>query len=152
MDGSFEIDLDALRASLRTVDHMLIRFTPLPDRLLLDFRTSVDEGPGVALLPQVTSFSERVATIERARPGFPKPERLYVVSWPLRIGALDRLGVLEIVRERLAEMDAFDVIPRLDEAYERLLSMEQTEILNAISGEGYHTLWPAQSAPPRRSS
>ena len=146
MDGTFDIDLEALRSSVLSVEHMLVRFTPVPERLLLDFRTTDDEGPGVALLPQVNSFPERLKTIEEARPDFPRPERIYVVSWPLRIASLDRLGVLEAIRERLADMDAFDVIGRVDEAYKRLLSLERDEIHKAISGDGYHTIWPTDDS------
>ena len=146
MDGAFDIDLEALRSSVLSVEHMLVRFTPVPERLLLDFRTTDDEGPGVALLPQVNSFPERLKTIEEARPDFPRPERIYVVSWPLRIASLERLGVLEAIRERLADMDAFDVIGRVDEAYKRLLSLERDEIHKAISGDGYHTIWPTDGS------
>lgn len=146
MDGIFEVDLDALRSSIMTVEHMLIRFTPVPERLFLDFRTNDQQGPGIALLPQVSSFTERLKTIEEARPEFPRPERIYVVTWPLRIPSLDRLGVLAAVRERLAELNAFDAIARLDETYERLLTLEREEIRRAISGDGFHTIWPAEES------
>ena len=146
MDGTFEVDIDALRSSIRTVEHMLMRFTPVPERLLLDFRTNDQQGPGIALLPQVSSFTERLKTIEQARPGFPRPERIYVVTWPLRIASLDRLGVVAAVRERLAELNAFDAIPRLDETYERLLTLEREEIRRAISGDGFHNIWPAEES------
>ncbi len=146
MDGTFDVDLDALRSSVLSVEHMLVRFTPISERLLLDFRTSSEEGPGVALLPQVSSFTERLKTIEEARPEFPRPERIYVVSWPLRIASLERLGVLEAIRERLADMDAFDVIGSVDETFKRLLALERDEISKAISGEGYQTIWPNEKS------
>ena len=142
MDGPLEIDLESLRDSVLNVEHLVVRFPPIAERLLLDFRSEGESGPGVALLPQVNSFTERVRTIEEARPGLPKPERIYVVTWPLRIASLEKLGVLETVRERLADMDAFDTIARVDETYERLLALERDEIRRAITGEGYHQLWP----------
>ena len=146
MDGTFDVDLEALRSSVLSVEHMLVRFTPISERLLLDFRTSGEEGPGVALLPQVSSFTERLKTIEEARPEFPRPERVYVVSWPLRIASLERLGVLEAIRERLADMDAFDVIGSVDETFKRLLALERDEIRKAISGDGYQTIWPNEKS------
>ena len=146
MDGTFDVDLEALRSSVLSVEHMLVRFTPISERLLLDFRTSGEEGPGVALLPQVSSFTERLKTIEEARPEFPRPERIYVVSWPLRIASLERLGVLEAIRERLADMDAFDVIGSVDETFKRLLALERDEIRKAISGDGYQTIWPNEKS------
>lgn len=149
MDGSSNIDIEGLRASLRSVEHLLLRFTPIAERLLLDFRTREGVGPGIALLPPVDSFAERLRTIERERPGFPRPERIHVVNWPLRIASLDRLGVLEAVRGRLADMDAFDAITSLDQTFRRLLEIEREEIRRAIEGEGYHTIWPAESRRPR---
>ncbi len=146
MNGPFDIDLEALRSSVLSVEHMLVRFTPVSERLLLDFRTVGDEGPEVVLLPQVSSFTERLKTIKDARPEFPRPERIHVVSWPLRIASLERLGVLEAIRARLAGMDAFDVIGRVDEAYQRLLELESDEIQKAISGDGYHTIWPTEDS------
>ena len=149
MNGPTDLDIDGLRSSVATVDHLLVRFTPLAERLLLDFRTREGKGPGVALLPQVSSFTERVKTIEEARPGFPRPERIHVVTWPLRIASLERLGVLESVRGRLADMDAFDVIGHVDETYERLLDLERLEIRHAIEGDGYHTIWPVEQGQRR---
>jgi hypothetical protein len=149
VDGPHEFDLATLRSSVQTVDHLLVRFAPLAERLLLDFRTSEGSGPGVALLPQVSSFTERLKTIEDARPGFPRPERIHVVTWPLRVASLERLGVLETVRGRLAEMDAFDVIASVDATYERLLDLERDEIRRAIEGNGYHTIWPVEQGQRR---
>ena len=149
MNGPTDLDIDSLRSSVATVDHLLVRFTPLAERLLLDFRTRDGSGPGIALLPQVSSFTERVKTIEEARPDFPRPERIHVVTWPLRIASLERLGVLEMVRERLAEMDAFDVIASVDETYRRLLDLERIETRRAIEGDGYHTIWPVEQRQRR---
>ena len=145
MDGPQNIDVDGLRASIRSVEHLLLRFTPVAERLLLDFRTREGVGPGVALLPPVDSFADRIRTIERVRPGFPPPKRIHVVTWPLRVASLERLGVLEAVRGRLADMDAFDVIASVNETYERLLQIEREETRRAIEGEGYHTIWPAEA-------
>lgn len=143
MDGSFELDLDALRASIDTVDHLLFRFGPIPERLFIDFRSTEQAGPGIYTLAQVNSFAERLTTIQEVRPDFPLPERLQVVTWPLRVGALDRLGVLQVARERLAESDAFEAIRQLDETVHQLEALEREEMRRAITGEGYHTLWPA---------
>lgn len=148
MDGSFELDLDELRSSLGSVDQILVRFAPIPERLFIDFRTNDTSGPGVYLLAQVSSFAERLSTIEKVRPGFPTPEQLQVVSWPLRVGALDRLGLLQVTRDRLAAMDAYDAIKELDGTYARLIVLEEQEVRRAITGEGYHSLWP--STPQRR--
>lgn len=146
MDGPLEFDVDQLHASLRSLDHALIRLTPvgITQRMLVDFRSNDRAGPGVRLLPDVRSFAERLQTIVQARPEFERPERVHVINWPLRVAALERLGVLETIRSRLAAMDAFDALRQLNESYKRLLRLEREEQRRAILGEGYHTLWPRQ--------
>ena len=68
-----------------------------------------------------------------------------MVSWPLRVSALERLGVLQAARERLADADAFEAIRQLDRTVDSLQRMERDEIRRAITGEGYHTLWSADA-------
>jgi hypothetical protein len=147
VDGAIDLDIERLRHSLRTVDHVLFRLTPtgVSQRLLVDFRSNSDAGPGVHLLPEVNSFAERLRSIEQVRRGFPVPDRLVVVTWPLRVDALERLEVLETMRSRLAAADAYDAIKQLDEAYATLLELQREELRRAISGEGYRTLWPVAS-------
>jgi hypothetical protein len=147
VDQRFEVDLAGLQRSLRTVDHVLMRFQPVPQRLLIDYRSSEEGGPGICVLPQAHTLAERLASVESARPGLPRLERLYVVTWPLRVASLERLGLLDIVRERLASLDAFGAIAELNEAHEELLALEREELRRAITGEGYRTLWPRASQP-----
>lgn len=144
MDGTNDLDIERLRESLRTVDHTLFRMTPvgIAQRLLVDFRSNDQAGPGVHLLPEVSSLAERLKTIEQARPEFPPPERLLVITWPLRVEALDRLNVLSDLRDRLASLDAFEAIRQLDAAFAKLLELQREELRRAITGEGYRTLWP----------
>ena len=144
MDGPIRFDADELRSSLRDVDHVLFRLTPtgITERLLIDFRSNDHAGPAVILLPEVGSLAERLRSIDEARPGFARPERLHVITWPLRVAALERLGVWQEIRDRLAQMDAFDALQQLDRANERLLRLERDEVQRAITGEGYRTLWP----------
>lgn len=145
MDQRFEVDLAGLQRSLRTVDHVLMRFQPVPQRLLIDYRSSEERGPGVCVLPQVRTLAERLASVASARPGLPRLERLYVVTWPLRVASLERLGLLDVVRKRLASLDAFGAIVELNEAHEELRALEREELRCAITGEGYRTLWPQES-------
>ena len=148
MDGPSRFDLRQLQESLQGVDHALIRLTPMiSERLLIDFRTNEHGGPGVALLPEVKSLEERMETIESARPGFDRPERINVIMWPMRVAALRRLGVMEMLRERLASLDGFDALRDLDAIYDQLLSLERDEQRRAITGEGYETLWSIRDEP-----
>lgn len=142
MDGHPRFNVEQLHESLLTVDHALIRLTPIiTQRLLVDFRSNEQNGPAVVILPEVRSLQERLASIEQARPGFPRPERINVIMWPLRVDALERLGVLDVLRDRFAQLDAFDALRQLDDAFAELLRLERAEYRRAIMGEGYETLW-----------
>ena len=143
MDSSYYVDLDGLIRTVRRTDHVIVRFATVSLRLFIDFRTREGEGPGVFVLPVADSIQERLASIAAARPHFPRPEKLYVMAWPMRVDGLDRLGFVEAARQRLATMDAFDAVRQLERAFRQLGRAEQEETRRAITGEGYRTLWPA---------
>ena len=66
-----------------------------------------------------------------------------VVAWPLRVGALRRLGVIDAIRTRLGDLDAFDALAQLDRVVAELERSEDRELRRAVTGEGYRTLWTA---------
>ncbi len=142
MDSAYDVDREALIEAIGSQDHLIFRFTIVQQRLLVDFRSNEHTGPGVHLLPPVRSMRERVASIAKARPDFPRPEQIYVVGWPLRVAALERLDVLQPMRDRLADLGAEEQVERLDRAYRELLEDERQELHRAVTGEGYRTIWP----------
>ena len=144
MDSSYHVDRAALSTAVSEHDHLVFRFSTIPLRLFVDFRTSAEEGPGAFVLPPVDSVRERMRSIRAVRPNFPRPGRVNVVAWPLRVGGLARLGVVEEVRRRLADMSGFHALGQLDEAVEELEAAEAAEFRRAITGEGYQTLWAAR--------
>ena len=144
--GPIRFNVEELQQTLASVDHVLIRLTPIiTQRLLIDFRSNEHAGPTAIVLPDVNSFAERLLSIERARPDFERPERINVIMWPFRVAALERLGVVGVIRDRFVALDAFDALRDLDEAYAQLLKLEQEEQMRAIVGDGYRTLWPRES-------
>ena len=142
MDSTYEIDVDGLIRTVQRSDHVIVRFSTLAQRLFIDFRTSSSEGPGIFVLPVANTIQERLATIAAARPNFPRPEKLYVMAWPLRVAGLERLGFVEAARRRFAAMDPFEAVRNLDRAIRDLENAEGLELRGAITGEGYRTIWP----------
>jgi hypothetical protein len=143
MDGNRTFDVDGLRAALKECDHLLMRFETVALRLFVDFRSSSEAEPAVLVLQPVNSFRERLISIRRGRPEFPVPEQLQVATWPLRIGSIERLGVLDTVRGRLDTDGAAEALIQLAGAVQELQDAERDEVRRAISGEGYRTLWPS---------
>lgn len=141
MDDSYHVDQGALRTAVRERDHLVFRFSTIPQRLFVDFRTSAEHGPGVFVLPPASSIRERMASMREVRPAFPRPERVNVVAWPLRVSGLRRLGVIDEVRNRLADLDGFEALADLDQVVEQLERSEEREVRHAITGEGYRTVW-----------
>lgn len=142
MDGNRTFDVDELRAALKERDHLLMRFETVSLRLFVDFRSSSEAEPAVLVLQPVNSFRERLISIRRGRPEFPVPEQLQVATWPLRIGSIERLGVLDTIRGRLDADGASEALLQLVDAVRELEDAERDEVRRAISGEGYRTLWP----------
>ena len=140
-DSYSGIDREALARSIAEADHLLFRFATVEARLFVDFRVAADLEPGVHVLPPVNSLAERVASIRRARPQAPPPNRLFVIAVPARVRGLERTGALDAIRRRLAQLEAFPQVTDLELAYEQLLAFEREEIRRAITGDGYRTLW-----------
>lgn len=145
MDDAYHVDRQALRAAIRERDHLVFRFSTIPMRLFVDFRSvtssGVDEGPAVFALPPAASIRERMASMREVRPSFPRPERVNVVAWPLRVGGLRRLGVIEELRARLTDLDGLGALAQLDRVMVELEHAEEREERRAVTGEGYRTLW-----------
>lgn len=146
MDGGPSADIEAVRETLTGRDHALIRFEVIPQRLFIDFRSSAEAEPAVHVLEPARSLRERIATIRRARPALPVPAELQIVGWSLRVGALERLGLLEVVRARFASDGSSEALRQLEEAITQLEALEREETRRAITGDGYRTLWPAHSS------
>jgi len=75
------------------------------------------------------------------RPRFPLPERITAVAWPRRIASLKAAGIWTAIEERLAASGYPDATKQAADVFDELMRIEQTEIKNAIRGEGYHTYW-----------
>lgn len=145
MDSSYEIDQVALSVAIRERDHLIFRFTTIALRLFIDFRYTVAVGPGVFVLPPANSVRERMTSIREVRPALPRPEQLNVIAWPLRVGSLERIGILDDVRHRLALLEAPEALEALEDAMAQLQTSEAAEVQRAISGEGYRTIWTASA-------
>ncbi len=141
MDSDYQLDLSEVRRHLDQTQVVGFFFPFLRRTLLVDTRTSGVDSPLVIVVPMVNSVEERVRSLRRLRPRFPKPESMTLIPWPKFIGSLQRLGVWEMIVDRVVQLGGEELRPRCQEALAELLREERTQVKNAIIGEGYQTLW-----------
>ena len=73
------VDLAEVEKVVDLCDVFTIIFRLFPERLLVDGRTSPQEGPLVALVEPVATVEERYHWLGRERPSFGPPEQLHVL-------------------------------------------------------------------------
>lgn len=141
MDNDFSVDISEIKHIIRTSDVLLIRFPIIDKRLLLDARYDDEEGPMLRVVPRVSSAAERFKHLKELRPRFPLPKNIVSFTWPKYVSSLETNGVWQSIVDRChqagysADDEAYDTI--LNE----LVMAERREIVSAITGEGYNTIW-----------
>ena len=141
MDREAHIDLDEVLRNIDTADVMSVYFPMLRRSLLVDARYNDTEGPLVRVVTMVNSIEERFRGLRRMRPRFPRPESITIVPWERPVGGFKRTGALDRLLSRFADEGQGAAIHDARHAYEELEALEAQEIANAITGEGYQSLW-----------
>ena len=98
----------------------------------------------VKIVPKVESAEERFKSLKALRPRFKLPPKISAIWWPRYISSLRDTGIWPALVERINCNGFPAVAAECDGIFEELLRMERMETFNAIGGEGYRTLWPAQ--------
>jgi hypothetical protein len=143
MDNIYDLDYEAILRTVRNADVLAFRFVTVPDRLLIDNRVNETDGPMVKLVPRVNSAEERFRSLKVLRPRFRLPKKISAIWWPRYIGGLVESGIWDAIADRLADNGYSDAASTCDDILCELRRQERIEMLNAIGGEGYRTLWPA---------
>ena len=143
MDNAYQLDYDAILQTVRDSEVVAFRFVTVPMRLIIDNRFSEVDPPMVKLVPKANSVEERFKSLKVLRPRFKLPPRISAIWWPRYIAALGDAGVWGALTERIAGNGFPAVAGECDELMRELRRMERLEIVDAIGGEGYRTLWPA---------
>ena len=134
------IDLDELRKVVDECDVFTIGFRLFAERLMIDTRTTAEEGPMIELVEPVNTVEERFFWLGKRRPAFGVPQRFTFFIWPHSVRFLGECGLMERVRERLQNA-APEVGDKVAAAVGELHRLENQAIHDAITGNNYHTLW-----------
>ncbi len=139
------IDLDEVRKVIDNCDVFTIGFRLFPERLIVDNRTSNEEGPMMELVEPVNTVEERFFWLGKRRPSFGVPERFTFFIWPHSVRFLDESGLMDKIRHRIYPIDP-DIGRAVAENIIKLNVLEQRAIHDAITGKNHHTLWAAAPA------
>ena len=141
MDNDYVLNLDEILGTIASAEVVRVRFLLLDKRLLIDNRYNEVDGPMVRLVSRAGSSEESFRNLKRMRPRFPLPDKMTAIWWPKYVETLCTSGVWTALVQRVAESGFSDAVNQFDELLRELRAMERQEIRNAISGEGFQTLW-----------
>lgn len=144
MDNDYVLNLDDILHTIETADVVRIRFLLLEKRLLIDNRYNEFEGPLIRLVNRSGSSEESFRNLKRMRPRFPLPDKMTAIWWPKYVNTLSTSGVWSAIVARISNTGFTDSIAQCDEVLRELQSLERQEVRNAISGEGFQTIWQRQ--------
>ena len=138
----FGLDMDEVTRVIDSAEVLVIRFAIVDKRLLIDARTSEQEGPLVAVVPKAGSIEERFKNLKKLRPRFPLPDKIMSFMWPRHIETFRNSGLWDKIEARMVSLGGEAMTEGCRKAFEELLREEKMQVLAAIrGGEGYQSLW-----------
>jgi hypothetical protein len=143
------VDLAEVEKVVDLCDVFTIMFRTFSERLLMDSRTSPQDGPLVAVVEPVATVEERYHWLGRKRPRFGPPERFMFFLWPHSIAFLEDCGIAARIRRRCEAIGGPEAMAMCNRALAELREKEQRATRAAITGENCRTVWPAQKRSSR---
>ena len=138
----FGLDMDEVTRVIDNAEVLVVRFAIVDKRLLIDSRTSEQEGPLIAVVPKAGSIEERFKALKKLRPRFPLPDKIMSFMWPRHIDTFRNSGLWDKIEARMISLGGEPMTERCREAFEELAREEKIEVLAAIrGGENYQSLW-----------
>jgi hypothetical protein len=133
---------------LSTIDEaevLTIFFPNLAKALVIDVRRNFEEGPLVKVVNQVNSMEERMAAIEKMRPGLGRVRSIAGIPWAKSVRTLQENGVIARLEQRLASAgeNPYEATYACDTAYKQLQELEREQWVNVIKGRNtlYKNIW-----------
>jgi len=135
--------LNQVISGISEADIITIFFPLLRRALIVDTRHDDNNLHLVSVMPQVRSMEERIAAIERIRPGLGKIRNILGIPWIKSVNSLREQGIIEQIEKRLIECDmpAYQASEAMNKALRDLWWVEHRAFISMIRGEGYKTIW-----------
>jgi hypothetical protein len=147
MEGNFLFDIKDVIQNIGDAEVMSVFFPTFHRSLIIDTRFNSDTGPFVKLMPMARSPQDRMRSIRRLRPQFPRPSNLTLIPWERYVDSLVDSGVWDRIVDRVRESGDRDALASCEAALNTLRQMERDELIAAITGKDYHTLWSRDGTP-----
>ncbi len=138
------IDLEELRRVVDDCDVFTVGFRLFPERFIVDTRSTESEIPMAEVVEPVATVEERFFWLGKRRPAFSAPERFTFFVWPHSINFFQESGIADRIRERVGAVEHGESAKVMDTAMARLSGLEKVAVVNAITGENCHTIWPQE--------
>ena len=144
MDGEFVDDLNDVLSNVSGAEVISMFFPTFRRALVIDTRSNDTDGPMLRVMPMAASPQERMRSIRRLRPGFPRLQNLTLIPWSRYVDSLVRLGVWEQLVQRLDAGGLKDAGLVCDSVLGELQRLEKAEMAAVVRGENYHTIWTSR--------
>ncbi|MCY4528976.1 MAG: hypothetical protein OXD46_08140 [Chloroflexi bacterium] len=143
----FAVDLEELFNDIDNAEVVSISFPTFDKSAVFDMRSSESDGPMLRLMPMVSSPRERIRSVRRLRPGFPRPTGLTVIPWHGYVDTLVQNGIWDKLVERFSQSgpNPREALDTCGSALKELRHSEKTEMTAAILGDNYHTIWTSRN-------
>jgi hypothetical protein len=138
----YGLDLDEVARVIDSAEVLVVRFAILDKRLLIDARTTENDGPLITIVPKASSVEDRFKALKKLRPRFPLPDKIMSFMWPRQMETFKASGLWEKIEGRLVSLGGEQMLPACQSVFEELEHEEKAEVVAAIrGGETYQSLW-----------
>ncbi len=144
MDDEFVFNLEEVTTNIDTAEVMSLFFPAFRKAVVIDTRSNDEAGAMVRILPMAASPQERLRTIRKLRPRFPRLRTLTLIPWPRYVESLVSMGVWDRIVDRLRGGGHDEVLAECDAVLAELRGLERSELAAVVRGENYHTIWAAR--------
>lgn len=143
----FAVNLEELFNDIDNAEVVSISFPTFDRAAVFDMRSSESEGPMLRLMPMVSSPRERIRSVRRLRPGFPRATSLTVIPWHGYVDTLVQNGIWHKLVERFSHSgpNPRESMDTCDSVLRELRQSEKSEMTAAIIGDNYHTIWTSRN-------
>ena len=144
MDDDFEVDLDEVKTNIAEAEVISLFFPMLRSALVIDTRRNETDGPMLRIMPMAASPQERLRSIRRLRPGFPRLQSLTLIPWSRYVNSLVEIGIWDMLVKRFKDSSQEKAIADCERILEDLRRLEKAELSSVVLGENYHTIWSSR--------